>query len=53
MKVVDQNDEMVPFGTPGELCCRGCFVMQGYYKDADKTGMVLRKGWFHTGWEYD
>ena len=45
-KVIDENGNTVPFGTPGELCCRGYNIMMGYYKDDAKTKEVLgADGW--------
>ena len=32
----------------GEICVKGDIVMQGYYKDAEKTDRVLKNGWFNT-----
>jgi acyl-CoA synthetase (AMP-forming)/AMP-acid ligase II len=33
----------------GELLCRSPSVMQGYFKDAERTAEVFRDGWVHTG----
>jgi crotonobetaine/carnitine-CoA ligase len=54
-KVVDEEDEEVPRGTPGELVVRwagddprkGFFA--GYLKNEEETERVWRGGWFHTG----
>ena len=33
----------------GELLFRGPGLMQGYYKDTEKTEETLKHGWYHTG----
>uniref|UniRef100_A0A1B0C9C7 Medium-chain acyl-CoA ligase ACSF2, mitochondrial n=1 Tax=Lutzomyia longipalpis TaxID=7200 RepID=A0A1B0C9C7_LUTLO len=49
-KVIDAEGNLVPFGTPGELCVRGYFTMLGYWEDEAKTKEVLgRDGWLRTG----
>jgi long-chain acyl-CoA synthetase len=47
--VVDDKDEPVDTGQPGEVVIRGHNVMKGYYKRPDATAEALRNGWFHTG----
>lgn len=32
----------------GEICVKGDIVMQGYYKDKERTNKVLKDGWFNT-----
>ncbi len=54
-RIVDDNDNEVPFGTAGELVVRapgpdprrGFF--SGYLKDPEATATAWRGGWFHTG----
>jgi fatty-acyl-CoA synthase len=42
--------QSVPYGTPGELCCRGYGVMQGYYKKPEETAQAIdAEGWLHSG----
>ena len=50
VKIVDEDDRVVPAGTRGELCTRGYSVMLGYWNDAEKTQEAIdRAGWMHTG----
>ena len=48
-KVVDDDGNIVPRGTPGELCVRGNGVMREYYKNPEATAKTLRDGWLFTG----
>ncbi len=49
-KVVDADGNIVPRGTPGELCTRGYSVMLGYWGDEQKTAEAVdADGWMHTG----
>ncbi|GAB0099946.1 acyl-CoA synthetase family member 2, mitochondrial-like [Sergentomyia squamirostris] len=50
VKVIDKEGQLVPFGTPGELCVRGYFTMIGYWGDEQKTRETLgTDGWLRTG----
>ncbi len=51
LKIIDPDTgETAPYDTPGELCCRGYGVMQGYYKKPEETAQALdADGWLHSG----
>jgi fatty-acyl-CoA synthase len=49
-KVIDAEGQIVPRGTPGELCTRGYSVMLGYWDDPERTAEAIdRARWMHTG----
>jgi len=49
-KIVGEDGQVVPAGTPGELCTRGYSVMLGYWDEPEKTGAVIDgEGWMHSG----
>lgn len=47
-KVVDEAGNPVPPGEKGRLLVKSPQVMDGYYKDPEKTAAVLKDGWFDT-----
>jgi fatty-acyl-CoA synthase len=51
VKIVDPaTGEIVPHGTPGELCTRGYSVMLGYWNDEEATRRAIDGArWMHTG----
>jgi len=49
MRVVDDDDNDVTTGTPGEIVLRGENILKGYYKNPEATRNAFRNGWFHTG----
>ena len=49
VKIVDEQDQVVPQGEVGELCVKGPGVMVCYYHDPQATAAVLKDGWLHTG----
>lgn len=49
-KLVDERGDVVPIGSPGELCTRGYAVMLGYWDDPEKTAEAIdADGWMHSG----
>ncbi|UOR11892.1 long-chain-fatty-acid--CoA ligase [Halobacillus amylolyticus] len=50
-KVVHPDGEEVAWDGKelGEIITRGNVVMDGYYKDPEKTEAAIREGWFYTG----
>ena len=54
-RIVDDDDDDVPDGTPGNLIVRKSaenprrLFFSGYYKDEATTERDWRGGWFHTG----
>ncbi|MBS0470557.1 MAG: AMP-binding protein [Proteobacteria bacterium] len=50
IKLIDEHGAVVPIGTPGEICCRGYSVMQGYWDEPGRTAETIdRAGWLHSG----
>jgi fatty-acyl-CoA synthase len=50
LKIVDENDAIVPRGQQGEICLRGYSTMLGYWADEEATRAVIDpNGWLHMG----
>lgn len=49
VKIVDDENNEVPYGEVGEIIAKGSLVMQGYWNNEKATNETLRDGWLHTG----
>ena len=49
LRIVDENGDDVPDGTPGELIARGDGLFEGYYKKAEANKESFYDDWFRTG----
>lgn len=49
VRLVDDDGNPVPQGSPGELIVRGPQTMLGYWQRPDETAAVIKDGWLYTG----
>jgi long-chain acyl-CoA synthetase len=49
LRIVDEADNDVELGDPGEIIVKGPNVFKGYWHRDEETSAVLRDGWFRTG----
>ncbi len=50
VRIVDDENQPLPAGEPGEIVCRGYNVMLGYFEDVAATREAIdADGWLHTG----
>jgi len=49
MRLLDEEDNDVPIGVPGELAMRGPTLFSGYWNDEETNARDFRGGWFHNG----
>ncbi|WP_413570532.1 AMP-binding protein [Bdellovibrio sp. HCB117] len=49
IKLLNDDDQEVAPGEPGELVCKGPQVMAGYWNKPEETEKVLKDGWLRTG----
>ncbi|MGH8598367.1 MAG: AMP-binding enzyme, partial [Gammaproteobacteria bacterium] len=47
--VLDDDDQPLPAGMIGEICCRGPQTMAYYWNRPEATEVAFRNGWLHTG----
>ncbi|MET9827790.1 acyl-CoA synthetase [Streptomyces sp. NPDC006385] len=48
-RVVDEDGQEVPDGTPGEIVYRSPQLCEGYWDKPEETADAFRDGWFHSG----
>ncbi|MFF3504474.1 acyl-CoA synthetase [Streptomyces sp. NPDC003247] len=48
-RVVDDDGEDVPDGTPGEIVYRSPQLCEGYWDKPEETAAAFRDGWFRSG----
>ncbi|WP_298215364.1 class I adenylate-forming enzyme family protein [Acidocella sp.] len=47
--IVDENDQLLPWGQTGEIVYRSPHLLTEYLRDEEATRKGFRKGWFHSG----
>ena len=50
VRLVDDDDNVVPLGEVGEMCCRGPYTLRGYYGVPEYNARVFSPdGFYHSG----
>ncbi|MBE8970746.1 acyl-CoA synthetase [Nostocales cyanobacterium LEGE 12452] len=49
VRLVDENGDLVPTGTPGEIQVKGPGVFLEYWQNPEATAKAFQNGWFRTG----
>lgn len=50
VRIVDEEDNVVPFGEVGEMCCRGPYTLRGYFGTPEHNARAFTvDGFYRTG----
>ncbi|MBI4765351.1 MAG: AMP-binding protein [Deltaproteobacteria bacterium] len=49
VEIMDDDNNILPYGEKGEICIRGEAVMMAYLNKPEATAEAIRDGWLHTG----
>ena len=50
VKLIDEQNRVIPIGERGEVCTQGYSVMRGYWNDSVRTAETIDPGgWLHSG----
>lgn len=50
VRLLDEDDQIVPFGEVGELCCRGPYTLRGYFGTPEHNARAFTSdGFYRTG----
>jgi long-chain acyl-CoA synthetase len=49
IEVRNKQGQVAKPGETGEICAYGNNIMQGYWRDSEKSEQVLKDGWLYTG----
>jgi long-chain acyl-CoA synthetase len=47
--ILDEQGNVLPPNTAGEICVRGPNVMKGYFNKPEATAQTIVDGWLHSG----